>query len=225
MQEKIRNYIQGINNEFQEIHGGCFINLSTVEIFTSTEVKKYTKTKIELFMKEIQQEVREESDKAEIPYEQRLINDRTSKQYRKNKTNKKKTKERYEGGDFNIVYKDEKLEELIMLKMNNNEKLTYYILRDFVNYPYNCVMIKDKIPRISDLEPLIGLSNKSIRMALKSLEDKNVLKLVQCGHRKAIYINPSYYASGKDLDIETLQIFGLIECDDNKISQYIENNY
>jgi DNA-binding transcriptional ArsR family regulator len=74
-----------------------------------------------------------------------------------------------------------------------------------------------------ELEPIIGLSERSIRESLKSLEEKGLIKLIQSGHRKAIYINPSYYATGKDLDSDTLQMFSLIKCDDEKVNEYLIN--
>lgn len=129
----------------------------------------------------------------------------------------------YEGGDFNIVYRN-KIEGVNNMKLNNNEKLVFYVLRDFAQYPTNCIVIKDSIPAMKDLEPIIGLNEKTIRRSLKSLEEKTLVKLVQYGHRKSIYINPEYYATGKDLDIKTLQLFDLIDCDDEKINDYIKNN-
>jgi len=32
-------------------------------------------------------------------------------------------------------------------------------------------------------------------------------------------INPEYYATGKELDIDTLKLFDLVECDDDKINE------
>ena len=45
--------------------------------------------------------------------------------------------------------------------------------------------------------------------------------MVQVGHSKAIYVNPKYCATGKDLDIDTLKLFDLLECDDEKINSYL----
>ena len=129
----------------------------------------------------------------------------------------------YDGGNFNIVYEN-KILEVQNMKLNNNEKLVYYSIRDFAQYPTNCVVIKDSIPTMVELEPIVGLNEKSIRKALKTLNKKSLVKLVQYGHRKAIYINPEYYATGKDLDIKTLEFFDLIECDDEKINYYIKKN-
>jgi DNA-binding transcriptional ArsR family regulator len=65
------------------------------------------------------------------------------------------------------------------------------------------------------------MSDRNLRRYLKVLEDKNLIKFVQCGFKKAIVVNPEYYATGKDLDLETLKLFGLIECDDEKIESYL----
>ena len=108
------------------------------------------------------------------------------------------------------------------MKLSNNEKLVFYVLRDYIQYPTNCIVINDSIPSIKDLEPLVGLTERSMVGVLKSLEEKKLIKRVQSGHKKAIYVNPEYYASGKDLEIETLKLFGLLECDDTKIDQYIK---
>jgi len=107
------------------------------------------------------------------------------------------------------------------MKLNTNEKLVFYIMRDFIQYPTNCIVINDHIPTIKELEPIIGLTERSIITALKSLEDKNMLKRVQYGHKKAIYINPEYYASGKELDLDSLKLFGLVKIDDEKVKSYL----
>lgn len=106
----------------------------------------------------------------------------------------------------NLVMR-ENLCEIQEMKLNKNDKLTYYIVRDYVQYPENCVMINGNIPSITDLEEFIGLSDRAIRESLKVLEEKSLIKLVQSSHKKAIYINPLYYASGKTISKETLELF------------------
>lgn len=110
----------------------------------------------------------------------------------------------------------------VLMKLSSNEKLVYYILRDFVQYPTNFVVIADTLPTTKQLEKLVGLSEKSIIGALKSLEDKKIIKRKQVGHKKAIVINPDYYASGKDLEVDTLAMFGLIEVREDIIDTYLE---
>jgi len=120
----------------------------------------------------------------------------------------------------NLVFRD-KIEKLRNMKLNSNEKLVFYVLRDYIQYPTNCVVINDNIPSVKELEPLIGLTERSIISVLKSLEEFNLIKRVQHVHKKAIYINPEYYATGKDLETETLKLFGLLECDNEKINSYL----
>ena len=43
----------------------------------------------------------------------------------------------------------------------------------------------------------------------------------QCGYKKSIVINPEYYATGKELDIDTLKLFNLVECDEEKVNNYL----
>lgn len=108
------------------------------------------------------------------------------------------------------------------MKLDKTEKLVYYTIRDFITYPQNCVLINEEIPLPKDLEPITGLEEKTIRATLKSLEKKELVKLVRAGRRHLIYVNPQYYASGKELDIETLRLFNLVQCDDNKIDSYLD---
>lgn len=109
----------------------------------------------------------------------------------------------------NLVYRD-KLEELIDIQLEVNEKLVYYILRDFTVFPSNSIMINGQVPTFEELEPIIGLKERTIRKAVKALEAKGLLKLKQSGHKKVIYINPEYYATGKNLDIGTVKMFDLM---------------
>lgn len=220
MQNKddFKKYITSLNDEFQEVLGGGFYSINTGEYFTKTEVKKYIQKKIEAYNIETLEQRNTVLRENDIEVDQHLINKRS-----KTKISKVRLKDRYEGGDFNIIYRN-RIEEVDNMKLNNNEKLTYYVLRDFIQYPTNCIVIKDKIPSMPELEPIVGLSERTIRKSLKSLAEKGLVKLIQSGHKKAIYINPEYYASGKDLNIETLRLFNLIDYDDDKVNDYIKNN-
>lgn len=216
---ELMDLVEQINGEFKEMIGNVFVRVDTGEIFTKPEVEKYIKKKIELFTSKQVNSIKQASqDIFGVKSDQRLIN-------KKNKKPKSNGKSKFDNGDFNIVYKNETiLMELIKLKLEVNEKLVYYVLRDFIAYPSNCILINGEVPQMIDLEPLIGLKERTIRKALKGLEGKGVVKLLRSGVRKAIYFNPYYYASGKDLDINTLKMFELIECDDDKIEQYINDS-
>lgn len=217
--QTIENYIGELNKEFVEVVGGSFVSAKTGEIFTSTEVQKYVKRKIEEYNVKYLEDVKRKSMKAfDLIPEQNLINKRSTEKHNK----RINQKQRYDGGDFNMVYRNS-LKGVMKMKLENNERLVYYTLRDFINYPTNSIMINDEIPKIEDLESIVGLKERTIRKSLKSLEEKELFKLVQSGHRKAIFVNPVYYASGKEINIETLHMFDLVECDDNKVEDYLED--
>jgi len=122
----------------------------------------------------------------------------------------------------NLVYRDS-LNKLLELKLDKTEKLVYYTIRDFITYPQNCVLINGEIPLPKELELVTGLEEKTIRLTLKLLEEKGLLKQVRVGRRHLIYVNPEYYASGKELDVETLRMFNIVQCDDEKVESYLES--
>lgn len=97
--EEIKYYIQSINNEFHEIHGGSLVKLDTGEMFTRTEFEKYAKKKIEKYVSDNLQSIKRTSaNELGVMPEQNLFNKRSVRK------TKNKTKSKYDGGDFNIVY-------------------------------------------------------------------------------------------------------------------------
>lgn len=217
--DNIKEYINQLNNEFAQLQGGTYCKVDTGEIFTQTEVNKYMQLQIESFSRQFLMEVKEEARESDIEIQQRIVNDRSVNP--KKKKSKNKTKISYANGEeFNITFR-KGIEQFMGIKLDVNSKLTFYVLKDLISYPTNCVIINDKIPAIKDLEPIIGLSERKIRDCLKVLESNNMIKLVQSGHRKAIYVNPQYTASGRELDMETLKMFDLLDCDDDKINGYL----
>lgn len=213
----IREYIYKLEESFQELQGGSFVVVETGEFITKTEHDKIIQRKLEEYKCELFSSTNKVAlDEFGIENKQKLSN-------KVNKKKQSKTRDRLDNGEFNIVYR-KKVTEVITMKLTNNEKLVYYILRDFVQYPTNFVVIADALPTTKQLEKLVGLSEKSIITALKSLEVKRLIKRKQIGHKKAIVMNPEYYASGKDLEIDTLAMFGLVEARDDVIDQFFQNN-
>jgi hypothetical protein len=181
---------------------------------------KYAEKKIEIYnIEQLHENQKIINNQLGIEDTQRMINKKSKKPKRNHQTGKAYYL-KDDASLFNIVHRI-KIEEVKNMKLNKNEKLVYYVLRDFINHPSNCVMINDSIPSFKELEPIVSLTERTIRDCLKTLQDKNLLKLVQSGHKKAIYINPEYYATGKELNIETLQLFGLLDIDDAKINSYL----
>jgi ribosomal protein S25 len=214
--ELIRDFIVKEDSKFLEIQGGSFIQSETGEFITKSEHDKIIQTKLEKFKTEMFATANYVSNtEFGIENEQSLTKKKSSK-----KKKNGKARENFDNGDFNIIYRN-KVEEVMNMKLTTNEKLVFYVMRDFIQYPTNCIVINDHIPTIKELEPIIGLTERSIITALVSLEKKNMLKRVQYGHKKAIYINPDYCASGKELDVDTLALFGLAKVDDKKVESYL----
>lgn len=217
LSKDIREYIYEIESGFQEIQGGSFVDLETSEIITKSEHDKIIQIKLEDFKCRLLAETNQTALKEfGIENTQRLSNKKSKKK------KQIKTRDRYDNGEFNMVYRN-RIEEVLKMKLSNNEKLVYYVLRDFVQYPTNFIIIADSLPTTKQLEKLIGLSEKSIINSLKGLEDKKLIKRKQVGHKKAIVMNPEYYASGKDLEVDTLAMFGLVEVREDVINTYLED--
>lgn len=214
--DNLENYIIKINSEFKEMLGGSYVKLNSGEIFSSAELKAYQQRKIEVYQAQIfNKNIEVTRDILGIESDQRIVN-RRSKKPNKKASNSKATYLTNNHSEFNMVHRN-KIKEVSNMQLNKNEKLVYYVLRDFVQHPTNCVMINNEIPTFTDLAPLTSLTERTVRECLKALEQKCLLKLVQSGHRKAIYINPEYYATGKELNITTLQLFGLVDFDVDKV--------
>lgn len=218
--QTMEDFINDVNKEFVKTIGGSFVKLESGEIFTNSEVDKYTERKLGEFQAALfQSNNKKAKELTGVRINQRLVSNRSKKPEKYHSTTKA-TYLKEEKTEFNIVHRP-RLEEVKNMQLNKNEKLVYYILRDFVSHPSNCVMINNEVPVFKELEPLVSLTERTIRDALKTLEEKNLLKLVQTGHRKAIYINPEYYATGKELNITTLELFGLLDLDQEKVESYL----
>jgi len=217
MQEDLKILINKLNDEFETTIGGTYVKLDTGELFTQIEVNKYISRRLEEFSQKQLCNIKETSNKIfGVEPEQVLINKRSKKPKSKNKA-------KFDNGDFNMVYKNQDvLMGLINMKLEVNEKLVFYILRDFISFPDNSVLINGEVPTMKDLEPIIGLKERTIRKALKGLESKGLVKLKRSGVRKCIFYNPYYIASGREISISTLKMFQLLQCDDDKIEQYIK---
>lgn len=214
--EELKNYIENLNKEFVEIVGGSFCRVDTGEIFTNSEVNKYISIKIEDYKVKHNAELNKLAKDYGYEINQRLISNKTNI-----KTKNKKIKQRYDGGDFNIVYRKE-LEYKMSLKLKLVEKGVYSWICDLIAYPSNCVLINDEIPTMETLSNIIGIKSRSLREHLNTLEEKGLIKTIRIGNKRAIYVNPKYYASGKDLEMNTLKMFDLIDCDEEKVKEYLD---
>lgn len=218
IKETIKDYVFKIDSEFCEMQGGSFVKLETGEFFTKQEHDKYLQKKLEEYKIQLFAEFNQIVEQnTGIINEQMLINKRSIK----SKPKRVSTRSSFEcGNEFNLVFRD-KIQEVVNMKLSANEKLVFYVLREHCQFPTNCIVLNGHVPSFEELAPLASLSEKSVRNAVKSLELKGLIKRVQYGHKKAIYIHPQYYSTGKELEIGTLKLFGLVECDDEKINSYL----
>lgn len=212
--EDLKVYIENLKEQFVQMTDTNYCNLATGEVFTLAEVNKYMSKKIEEFNILRNADVLKTARENGIEVEQRLINKRSKKK------KSGKCKERYDRGDFNIVYREEMI-NFMALKLTLIEEGVFSRLCKFLQYPTNCVVINGNIPSIEILTTIMDLKERALRGHLKTLEQKGVIKLIQSGHKKAIYVNPQYCSTGKDLDIDTLKMFNLIECDNEKVESYL----
>ena len=212
--EDLKEYIENLKEQFVKMTDTNYCNLTTGEVFTLAEVNKYMSRKIEEFNVMRNADVIRTARENGVEVEQRLINKRSKK--KKNG----KCKERYDKGDFNIIYREEMI-NFMALKLTLIEEGVFSRLCKFLQYPTNCVMVNGNIPSIEILMTIMDLKERALRGHLKTLEQKGVIKLIQSGHKKAIYVNPQYCSTGKDLDIDTLNMFNLIECDNEKVENYL----
>ena len=211
---EFKEYIENLKSQFTESGTGTFWNINTGEEFTQAECNKFMKIKVEDYKLSVFAEMNIEASKSDIETDQIVINKRSKK------PKSKKQKERYEGGDFNMVYR-ERMSDIMAIKLTLSERGAYSILRDLAVYPSNSVIINGEVPSTEQLCTILGIKERAFRGYVKKFQDNNIIKLVQSGHKKVIYINPEYYATGKDLSIDVLKMFNLIVCDDDKVNSYL----
>ena len=208
--EELRKYIEDLKSKFVRMTDTNYCYLETGEVFTEAEVNKYITIKVEEYNVNVLGKLKHEAFTNGIEVGQKITNKRS-------KRKKNKCRAKYDIGEFNIMYRKE-MENFMGLKLTLIEEGVFSRLCKFLHYPTNCVMINDCIPSIEVLMTIMGLKERALRGHLKTLENKGVIKMVQIGHNKAIYVNPKYCATGKDLDIDTLKLFNLLECDDEKVN-------
>ena len=179
----LKEYIETLKEQFVQMTDTNYCNLTTGEVFTLAEVNKYMSRKIEEFNLMRNADVIRTARENGVEVEQRLINKRSKKK------KSGKCKERYDKGDFNIIYREEMI-GFMALKLTLIEEGVFSRLCKFLQYPTNCVMVNGNIPSIEVLMTIMDLKERALRGHLKTLEQKGVIKLVQSGHKKAIYVNP-----------------------------------
>lgn len=198
--------IIALKERFEPLHANQFVDLETGEILTKDEMKKIQVNETEAIKLKFFDDINKISHTVlELENQQRVVNKRSKKSKKDNKI-----KFQYKSGyEFNKVFRD-KIEKGEYMKLDKNEKLAYFVLRDFVSQPSNSIVIDGRIPKVEELASMCSLSKPTLTDALKSLEEKGLIKRIQEGKYKMIYFNPEYCTGGW-VEKETLEMFGLEE--------------
>ena len=202
--DEFKEKIIALKERFEPLHANQFVDLESGEILTKDEMKKIQTKRTE----EIKLDFFDDINKIsltilELENQQRVVNKRSKKSKKDNKV-----RFQYKSGyEFNKVFRD-KIKEGEYMKLDKNEKLAHFVLRDFVSHPSNAIVIDGKIPKVEELAKICSLSKPTLTDALVSLEEKGLIKRVQEGKYKMIYFSPEYYSGGW-VDGETLELFGL----------------
>ena len=124
--------------------------------------------------------------------------------------NSKKTKK--QDRLFNIIDKKYFDEVMTNMKLSVMDRYILMMIHGIAAYPENDVAINGKTPSLAELAKYMDLSSKTLVASLKKLEEHNLVKREQDGHRKKIYLNPSLGGSSAKTDNisdTTLHMFGL----------------
>lgn len=206
---EFKELAEGLKERFQEMHCNQFVDYETGELLTRDEMNKIQQEIIEDYKIQIFGDINKISmNVLELENQQRLVNKRSKKA----KKDDKLRVQYKSGAPFNKVFRDMISKENYM-KLDKHEKLVYFVLRDFITNPDNCVMIDGEVPTIDEMKEVVGLSKTVFIDSLKKLEEKGlIIRKFENVRRKLIYYNPKY-ATGGWVSEYTLDMFGLKRCD------------
>jgi len=121
----------------------------------------------------------------------------------------KTTKSYYDNGDFNMMYRKGQ-DTVAHLNLSLYAEYVYLKLSQIIVYPYNCVEIeKHQKPTFEMLAEYTKMSKRKFGECIAELQQNNVVQCVGAGYKTVIYINPTYIATGTNIEKDTLRLFGL----------------
>ena len=212
IEDLIKDYIDTLNSQYKKLINGQYANVSTGEIFTQKELDKLTEEKLKIFKDNLITKTNEISDKPQINKGRKV-------------TIKTKDREIFDGGkEFNILYRDNIKILINNESLNNTDLLVYFLLCTLIVFPSNSIIINQQIPTLRQLSKLLHMSDKPFGKSINKLKENNIIKTKVNNHRHEIFMNPKYCATGKDLNIVTLKMFGLLDYDEEKIKEYLEDD-
>lgn len=114
-------------------------------------------------------------------------------------------KEKYH---FNKVFRVDMQSLMLRGNLNKDELAFIGFMQNFIAFPNNDLVINHAYLSIEELSKIMGINRNALSKAIKSLEEKQVLKMIK-RHRHApiIYINPFLISSGGVIAFETYMMF------------------
>jgi hypothetical protein len=192
-----------LKSKYEEREGGQYLELKTGEIIPAQEYDEVLKTFSKKFINKMSQEPAKCGIDAGI-----YVGNR--KPITKKKVIKKSY---YTNGDFTIMYRIAQ-KKIDSFELDIHTEFLYYKLATLLVHPYNLVQIDGVEPSFPELAKHVKMSERKMYSSMKKLEELGVIKFLNAGHKKAIYMNPEYFATGPSLDKHTLILFGIFQTDD-----------
>lgn len=195
--------VNKLKAKYKEKENGEYVNIKTSEVITKEEYERLFVALSKKYINKTAQEPAKYGIDAGV-----YIGGR--KPITKKKVIKKSY---YSNGDFNIMYRIAQ-KKIDSFELDIHTEFLYYKLATLLVHPYNVVQIDGVEPLFPDLAKHVKMSERKMYSSMKKLEELGVIKFLNAGHKKAIYMNPEYFATGTSLDKHTLILFGLFQSDD-----------
>lgn len=198
---ELREMIEEFTSDYIQLNDEEYINIDTGEIISKEEFSAFKK-EIALEYTNIRAQ------------EAAMLGISLDIYIGKTKPPKKKSKPEcsFRNGAYNMFYRvsQDKLHEKIK---DPYALLIFYELAMKIKFPYNYVSMNDDVPTYTELCKILNVGIRKFQQCIKLLEEEKIIRIVQVQHRKRIYVNPEYCASGTAIDKKTLKMFNLIETD------------
>lgn len=176
-------------------NGEKYCNEETGEIYTQQDLDRFSDE--ELFNQLRKYNERQLDYGTNVNYELRRKSDKESHKIR--------VKENY---NFNMMHTTDLRDMILSGEFDKKEGTFIGLVTPFICYPNNDVQVKKKYLPLIELGKLIGYGKNTIGEIVKSLEEKEVIKVIWGGNKPPIiYFNPFLYSAGRDIDKEVAEMF------------------
>lgn len=114
-------------------------------------------------------------------------------------------KEKYE---FNKVFRMDMKTIMLNEKLNKNELAFIGMFTCMLKFPTNDIVVDNKYLTLEELGDMIGMSRNTVSKTIKSLEKRDIVKMV-VRHKMppVIYFNPFLVSTGRIIEYDTFRMF------------------